>query len=329
MAFIINNLKKEMRELKRSLEKFLQHHHKPSYPLLVGFSGGPDSLALVELLLEFKEKYSIEIELAHIDHNYREESSLEAQGLKEWALKQKLVFHLLKIDKVPSKNIEDTFRQKRYEFFLDLFKKNKYQALLLAHHRNDLEETTLKRMLEGAFISNLCAIEPITDYKGMIVWRPLLESSKDEILEYIEVKGLSPIIDPTNFDGSNLRSKMRTNIIPNIEKELGKNIRSSLYNLAQYSEMVSNYLKENLKGKVQSSITPRGICLDFSLHSLHPLEMYYFLKQTLKDYDVLLNRSELSTAIELIQTKKIGKEIVKKNARLFFDHQKLFIKTNC
>ncbi len=315
-----------MRELRTSLENFLQLHHKQNKPLLVGFSGGPDSLALVSLLLELKEKHSIEIELAHIDHNYREESQEQAQNLKQWSMKHKLVFHLLTIDKVPTKNVEDIFRQKRYGFFLDLFKKKKYQALLLAHHRNDLEETVLKRMLEGAFIANLCAIEPTSTYNGMPVWRPLLQSSKKDIMKYIEAEGLNPIIDPTNFDGSNLRSKMRTSIIPNLEKELGKNIRSSLYNLSKYSDLLSDYLKENIKGKILASKTPNGTCLDFTSHSLHPLELLYFLKQTLKDHNVSLNRSELSTAIELIQTKKANKEIIKKNAKLLFKRQKLFIK---
>ncbi len=316
-----------MHSLKKRLEVFLTDHFKAGAPLLVAFSGGPDSLALTSLLLELKDKYSLEIELAHVDHGYRKESSDEALGLQKWSLEKKIPFHLMKIEEVPTKNVEDTFRKKRYDFFEELFKKRSYAALLLAHHRDDLEETVLKRMLEGAFISNLCPIKSISFRNGIQIWRPLLQSSKAEILQYIKKHNLVPIIDKSNFDGSNLRSKMRMKIIPLLEKELGKNIRTSLFNLAQYSDQLSSYLQAKTQNLACQTNKTQDLSIDFSNLNLHPLEMHYFLKQTLKDQNISLSRKELSTAIYLIQNKSVGKTIIKKNVNLYFDGQKLFIKS--
>lgn len=311
--------------LELKLLKFLEKNIEKGATLLLALSGGPDSFSLAYLLLEAQKKIHFTFEVAHVDHNARLDSAQEALAIKNWAQKYNVPFHLKKLENIPSQNKEDFFRQKRYEFFLHLFEKKNYQALLLAHHQNDLEETVLKRVLEGATFENLSPLKEISHYQTIKVWRPFLSVSKADVIKYITQKGWHYFIDPTNFDGSNLRSKMREKVIPDLEKALGKNIRSNLAALSKLSENFESYMNSKVNVDKNLNYSKLGYYFDFSQDSFHPFELLYGLKKSLRQKEIDLNRKELLNGVDWILEKTCQKKYVKKSSTLYFDRGRVFV----
>lgn len=204
---------------------------------MVGYSGGPDSKALLYALIEC----GVRPDIVHVDHGWREESRSEAEILKKEAegLGCRFFSTRLHIEKK-----EDAARQGRYSFFRSVYKE--HQALLLAHHGDDLAETVLKRVFEGAHLENLGGMEEVSQQQGMVIWRPFLKLKKNELHQFLEDKGLSYFVDATNFDPTYLRSRMRGKILPWLEEAFGKKVTDNLILLSERS----HELRRELNGKM-------------------------------------------------------------------------------
>ncbi len=304
---------------------FLQERITPSSKLLLGFSGGGDSLCLLSLLLECQKTLNFQLELAHLDHNCREKSGQEAAELKEYAKSKGLVMHLKRLKEIPSNNIEDFFRVKRSQFFYTLFQKHGYQALLLAHHQNDEEETILKRVLEGGRIESLSSLDPISYYQNMPLWRPLIGSLKKELNDWNYTHQLNPIEDPTNFDGSNLRSKMRVSILPTLEAMFGKKVGSSLKRISSFSKRYQSYMEDKtslFEGAKESFF---GCVLDFTRNHWHPLEIEFLVSKELKKRGVYLHHAELAKLSNWVHEGASNKKMIKGDHLFIADRCQVFI----
>ena len=132
-----------MQEIIDYLDKKLSSSDK----LVVAVSGGPDSMFLLDVLLKVRKTKDIDIIVAHVNHNVRSESYDEANKVKEYCIKNNIIFEYMIIDKYGTENFHDYARSVRYKFFENLI--NKYQAkyLLTAHHGDDLTETILMRIV--------------------------------------------------------------------------------------------------------------------------------------------------------------------------------------
>jgi|SRR5579872_579522 len=228
----------------RRVYEFLAEHYDRKSPLLLGYSGGPDSKALLYSLCEC----GIEnLHLAHIDHGWRENSRSEAEDLEREAKGLGFSFHTVRL--VPSRinNKEDAARQDRLQFFHSLFSKIPFQALLLAHHEKDLAETVLKRIFEGAHLPSLIGMSPDGDHEGMAIWRPFLTVKKQDIVQFLESKGLNPIVDPTNLDPAFLRGRMRTEIFPFLNRVFGKEIDGNLALISERAAELKGYLDRKVE----------------------------------------------------------------------------------
>ena len=138
------------------IENFLQVYCHSSSPLLLALSGGPDSLCLFYALLKYRNESNTPFHVAHVNHNWREKSVLEAQTLEQLASKHQVPFHLKILD--PSLlrgNLEAACREERYQFFASLCQFNQFQGVLTGHHQGDQAETIFKRILEGARLVSL------------------------------------------------------------------------------------------------------------------------------------------------------------------------------
>lgn len=314
--------------LEKTLHLFLEKHVSKNARLLIAFSGGPDSFCLAHLLMRLKSFFSFEIELAHIDHGQRKESRKEAIALKQWAEKNQIPFHLETLNETQESNLEALYREKRYAFFRSLFKRKNYDALLLAHHQNDLEETVLKRLLEGASFENLCSLKEVSTLNEMTLWRPLLPHTKDEILHYVHENQLPVVVDYTNFNSSNLRSKMRMGLLPMLEQSFGKKIRSNLIFYSKYSSLYKDFMDERVDFEPWVKSSALGYYLDLSRKKNHLFEMVYGLKKILKKRGIVLHRQALIQAAECLKNKKLLKKMVLKNWQLYFDRGRLIILSN-
>lgn len=217
------------------LKHFFSSQWKQGAPLLLACSGGPDSKALLYLLLDLRKFFNLEFEVAHIDHGWRKESQKEAQILAREVKSLGLKFHLKRLKGIPSK--EEAARDARYTFLNQIAKKIGAQAIILGHQMEDQAETVLKRVLEGASLPSCVGMKPVSGK----LWRPLLQVSKKELISYLQRKKISYFIDPTNLDSRYLRGRLRTSIIPQLEASFGKSIVKNLCLLGQRAQQLEEH----------------------------------------------------------------------------------------
>lgn len=311
-------------KIEKQLIEKIYHSLDLNKPLLLAYSGGPDSKYLLYLLLKLKEKFKVDLHIAHVDHGQREESSLEAKAIEKEILGFGLKFHLMHVTDSVNGNLEDFFRQKRYLFFNQLNKRFNYSAIMLAHHQNDLEETTLKRFLEGAHLDRLCGLKEKAHYDGVAFFRPLLEIKKSEILKALDDEKINYFTDHTNFDTQFLRARFRKEILPKLEDGFGKNIRSSFVKASKYSEKLSEYLEEQVRNKYSVNRAPIGLHLNLKA-DLHPFELDYLLRTVLKEQKLCLSANDLEKIVSWIIKRDANKQIILKNSSLFCDRGHFFV----
>ncbi len=191
---------------------------KPGERIGVGVSGGSDSIALVHFLNSVKEELDIEVIAIHIDHGIREESRDEANFViskcKEMGVRAyKFKIDSPKIAKEKNISLETAAREGRYSIFNSLLKKDVVDKIALAHHLSDQAETILMHIFRGSGVSGARGMEAVRD-KAFI--RPLLNTAKEEILDYINFNSLDYVEDSSNIDNSYSRNFLRNIIMPKI-----------------------------------------------------------------------------------------------------------------
>ncbi len=269
---------------------FLRKYWNQEQPLLLGFSGGPDSMALLHLLLQVK----LPLHLAHIDHGMREESREEAERIASYAKKLGLPFHLRTLREITGSNLEERFREERRQFFHELCGEFSFQAVLLAHHADDQAEVVLKRILEGSRLYNIGGMAPTDEQEGVNFWRPLLGMRKEILLNFLEKKKIAFFEDQTNKNLHYLRARMREEIFPFLEEKFGKQVRNSLCRLGEEARGEKNRLK---------------------------------LAYSLEQEGVKLNSDQLSKVLSHLQNRSRNKKFLLKEGELEVDSGSIFLNT--
>lgn len=317
--------------LKQTLAKFLLPRYDPNRPLLLAFSGGPDSLTLLHLLLEFRQKRPLKLGLAHVDHGWRPESRQEAETLQKMAAELDLPFHLKELNPTAAQgNLEAACREARLQFFKELCAKHNYQAVLLAHHADDLAETVLKRTLEGVALPYLSGMSPETLFLNIKLWRPFLNTPKQDLLNWLKKKGLKGFYDSTNEDPRFLRGKFRTSIIPWLSSQFGKEIAPALTRLSAEAAELRDYLNEKIAPLLSRVVTgPFGSmldlnnCGDFSLQNV--FETKHLIRCFCEYHGFSLSRDGLEKAAYLLVQGAANKCIEADKHQLLLDRGHLFI----
>ncbi len=295
--------------LVKAVEDFLNVYYRPGRPLLMGFSGGPDSLALLHLLLECLPLYHLDLHIAHVDHGWRSESAEEADRLRQDVERLKLPFHLRRLENIPMK--ENAAREARHSFFQELYQKLNCQALVLGHQADDQSETVLKRVLEGASLIALKGILSVCTLEGMQIWRPLLGVEKASLKNWLDEKGLQPIEDPTNLDPRYLRGKMRTAILPHLEQQFGKEVSGNLRRLGESAQELADYLMRQLHKYEALIIEDREeLRVDLSTYyPLEPVEIKAFLKKFSEKNKVFLSHAALQSLYEILEIGSLHRKV--------------------
>jgi len=243
---------------------FLKRCGPVDFPVLIALSGGPDSMALLHMLLEYRKKNFILFGAAHIDHGWRENSASEAKQLELFCLDNHIPFHLKQIrpDEMEG-NLEDACRDARYQFFKQLCEEQGYQAVLLGHHMDDQAETVLKRIFEGARLERSGGMKEIANTHGVICWRPFLDVRKKELTAWLDTKKAAYFCDPTNHDRRFLRTRVRKEILPTISHQFEKDIVPGLFHYGREVHALSDFMDDYVKQWVSRlENTPSGVLLD-------------------------------------------------------------------
>lgn len=209
-------------------------------PVIIGFSGGPDSVALLSVM----KRLGFDCIAAHCNFHLRgEESDRDMEFAQNMANKLNVPFKLIHFDtkKYAAEkhvSIEMAARELRYEWFSELKKECNAQSVAVAHHSDDVVETFLINLMRSSGLHGLTGIKP----KNGDVVRPLLVVSRNEILDYLNASHLDYVVDSTNNENDYLRNKIRNVVIPEMElasPTVKKSILRTIENL-QRSEMLQN-----------------------------------------------------------------------------------------
>lgn len=308
---------------------FLTSHVDETRPVLLGLSGGGDSLALLYLLLECKKNLKFHLGVAHVDHGWRYESGQESLQLEKLAKQLDLPFFLKRLClENLSGNLEATCREERLNFFSELCKEHDYQAVILAHHQNDQAETVLKNLLEGASLSLCTGMLTVAQIDGLTLWRPLLDIPKKSLSKWLQDRQITPFFDATNLDKRFLRGRMRTQIIPELGRMFGKKIDCSLSCIGRESQELQLFLKKHLALSLQSiETTPSGSFLDFSQFSnTHtPFEIKYMVRKLCEREGCYPSREILENTVHLLVLRSANRRFSLGKNMIFVDRARLFV----
>lgn len=235
--------------------KIINKYHliQPGNSIVIGVSGGPDSIALLNILHSINSAKNLQVRLhvAHLNHQLRGKSSEEDARFTENVSKELSLPFLLKnvpvqeIAHITKRSVEETARTERYKFFAEASQTYNASAIAIGHTADDNAETILHRILRGTGISGLGGIpvkRPLTAGSATHIVRPLLFTRRREIIRYLEKEQLRYRTDTSNYETTYLRNKIRLELIPLLEKQYNPNIKNTLLQLSRIFTANNEYL---------------------------------------------------------------------------------------
>jgi tRNA(Ile)-lysidine synthase len=262
----------------------------PDSKLILGFSGGPDSLALLHALSNER----LNLIAAHLDHGIREDSATDAKDAEALAADLGIPF-LTKRKDVPlhadrhSMSIEEAAREVRYEFLFRVAAQKNADGVAVAHNADDQVETVLMHLLRG---SGSAGLRGMTWRSSPNPWsttipliRPFLCTWRTEIMDYIQSNGLQPLHDESNMDSTYFRNRLRNELLPRLD-EVAPGIRTRLLQTAALLAAESEFLE------IQAEHAWKR-CLSLSVEGCFQLDRSAFLDEPLALQRLLLRRAAI------------------------------------
>lgn len=264
--------------MESSFKNFIEKNSllKNCKSLLLAVSGGPDSLAMLDLFYEFSNYFQINIAAAHLDHMFREKSAPEADFVENFAKNKGIQFFrktknlpaLIKKQKISA---EAAAREVRFDFFKEIMNEYNYDLLALAHHRDDQAETILLNLFRGAGMQGLSGIQPKTKLKEIEIIHPLLPFSKKEILDYCQEKKLNPRFDLSNKENIYSRNIIRNKIFPIVENKINDNVKEVIVRSSSIIAAENKFIEKLVLKKYKEILIEENdfkIIIDFNKFKL-------------------------------------------------------------
>jgi len=203
--------------------------------VLVGVSGGPDSVALLYMLIAYAPRLSLRLGIVHLNHSLRgKESDNDAEFVASLAKKLDLPYYMDKRDvreyrHTHKLSLEEAARQVRYAFYEKVAKENQFNKIALGHHADDNAELVLMHLFRGSGPLGISGIPPVREGKFV---RPLIRLTKSEIIDFLTVSRLKYVSDSTNRDTKYLRNRIRHDLIPMLKASYNPGITETLNRLS-------------------------------------------------------------------------------------------------
>ncbi len=233
--------------------------------VLVGYSGGADSSALLHLMKQICDERGLYLRALHVHHGIRgAEADRDAEFCRATCERLNVDFAVEYAD-IPTlaresgRGIEETARACRYEAFARAIKSDsRLDCIATAHNADDNAETVIFNLTRGSGVDGLCGIPPIRTYNGVPIIRPLLYAPKRDILGYLKENGIEYIFDSTNNDTAYTRNYIRHEIIPALEK-INPSLLTSVRRMTEIVRADAKYLENAAKRFVFENSTDGGI----------------------------------------------------------------------
>lgn len=235
--------------------------------LIIGVSGGADSVCLLDVLHELSKKNRFALHVAHVNYGLRgQASSLDEALVRSMAKKYRLPCSVLALEPRAKKVSEERLRDIRYVFFEKLRRTTQAHYIAVAHHQDDQAETLLLRLLRGAGLAGLASMRA----KNTMLIRPLIEMNRADILRYLKERNLLYREDASNADTQYLRNRVRRVLIPLLATEFQPQISKILAETAHLIGEDYAFL-ENLSANFSIKRTASGV--EFSRTALLSLPL--------------------------------------------------------
>lgn len=268
--------------------------------IVVGCSGGADSIALLSFLLELRQERNLTVEACHVNHLLRgAEAQRDEEFCRQFCQERGVPLHVFRENMAEGAqkagcSVEDYSRQRRYVYFAQLTP-DETDRIATAHHANDLAETQLFHLARGTGSKGLIGIPPV---RGKII-RPLLYCSRKEIEAYCQEQGLSYVTDSSNACDEYSRNRLRIHVLPQLEKINPAFVKSAV-RLSKQLQLEEDYLEK------QVEMAEKQICLSKNCWSrkgfisLHPALQQRLLARWLQTSEADCSSKKIQDMLKLI-----------------------------
>lgn len=266
----------------QTIDAYSQTHNliPPGSKIIIGLSGGPDSVYLMHYLASKQKEDALTLIAAHLDHAWRSESGNDAHFCQKLAQELGIPFISRKLSELDlnltnNGSKEEMGRKARRYFFEQIKKDENADFIALAHHAQDQQETFFIRLIRGSSLSGLAAMKP----KDGAYIRPLLEIQKTEIIKYLKEQNIAYLIDPSNESAAYLRNRIRSKVIPAlklVDHRFDQNFEISLKRLQDTEEFLQSLMQETFQHISQKQNDKITIDIE-KLLTLNPVLQYRIL----------------------------------------------------
>lgn len=260
--------------------------------IVIGVSGGADSVCLFFVLLELQKRYELELFVVHLHHGIRgEEADSDEAFVRELTKKYKVSYFpvwrdIPGIAKEQGMTEEEAGRNARYEVFYQVLKQVGADKIAVAHNQNDCAETVLFQLFRGSGLKGMGGIAPKRD----VIIRPLLSVDRKEIENYLEQKGQSYCTDRTNLETDYTRNKIRLSFLPMAEQEINGKAVEHIAKTAEFLREVESYIEKSVNIVYPEIVTEKN--------GQYFMELKKFLRQ-----DIVIQKA----LVKLLLSKAAGK----------------------
>ena len=273
--------------------------------ILIGVSGGADSLALMYVLYDLAETLSVELGVCYLNHGLRPQAAeKEAVFVQEKAIALGLPCYQGLADiSHEAGSVEERARIERYAFFKNTAHVNGYTKIAVGHHMEDNAESVLMHLLRGSGIRGLSGIAPVT-HDGII--RPLINCRKADILAFLEAAGHAHILDESNDDRRFQRNRIRRDLIPHLEKNFHPKVIETLNRTAELCREEEQWLQNRastILAELQVANGPDSVALDLNNlnHQARPMQRR-IIREVLRQWQGHLKRLTAAHVEAIIET---------------------------
>ncbi len=285
----------------RKVEKYIEQYHmiERGDRIVLGVSGGADSVSLFFVMLELSEKYNIDIVVVHVNHGIRgEDAKLDEEYVRKLCADSGVTFEGICVDvpglaKKKKMSEEEAGRKVRYEAFKKVAEKYGCNKIAVAHNQNDVSETVLHNLFRGSGLKGLVGIEPV---RGNLI-RPLLCVKRSEIEAYLQEKEVNYHDDVTNFETNYTRNKIRLQLIPYAESEINEQASEHIAKSAAIFAEANSFIEEETRKLYDQCVRKGDIGVEIeekAFASAHSILKKELIRRAL--FEVSGRRKDIETA---------------------------------
>ena len=280
--------------------------------VVIGVSGGPDSMALLHMGSRLKKAIDIEVICAHVNHNTGRPGQYEEQKfVEDYCKKNKLVFETMTIEEYGDENFHNEAHSKRYRFFGDLAKQYNASFLMTAHHGDDLMETILMRIVRGSTLRGYSGFSKVVDKGSYKIIRPFIEITKDEIIAYNKKNKIKYALDSSNEKDVYTRNRFRKYIVPQFKKE-EENVHEKFYKFSKTLIEYNNYIDKVVKSKLHSIYPQDVLNIEKFLKEDEVIQLkiiYAILEKNYQDDLMLICDKHAEILLDVIHSKRANVKV--------------------